>query len=173
MLLRGLGLATPGQVGYDGKPGRTWIVWSGWVPVDVDDGGTGRLTLSAALSDPFLNFLEDVSHVEGQMVRRCRHHRDLCPALRELSLEDGQRQFGSDFGLPGEDPDHPRFKASFGLPHEALKGLVRFTIPAHPVREGLRLDAGQFGRRLSIAAATDGVQDDGCSVIRQLGLAAL
>jgi hypothetical protein len=41
------------------------------------------------------------------------------------------------------------------------------------VREGLRLDAGQFGRRLSIAATTDGVQDNGCSVIRQLGLTAL
>jgi hypothetical protein len=41
------------------------------------------------------------------------------------------------------------------------------------MRESLGLDAGQFGRRLSIAAATDGVQDDGCSVIRQLGLAAL
>jgi hypothetical protein len=125
------------------------------------------------LSNPFLNFLEDVGDVEGQMVRRCRHHRDFCPALRELPLEDGQRQLGSDFGLPGEDRDHPRFKASFGFPHEALKGLVRFTTPAHPVREGLRLDAGQFGRRLSIAATTDGVQDNGCSVIRQLGLTAL
>ncbi len=26
MLLYGLGLTIPGQVGYDGKPGRTWIV---------------------------------------------------------------------------------------------------------------------------------------------------
>src|SRR5260370_6309726 len=102
----GLGLATPGQVGYDGKPGRTWIVWSGWVPGGVDDGGPGKLTFSAALSDPFLNFLEDIGDVEGQMVRRCRHHRDLGPALRELPLEDGQRQLGSDFGLAGEDRDH-------------------------------------------------------------------
>jgi hypothetical protein len=173
MLLCGLGLAIPGQIGYDGKPGRTWIVWSGCVSGGIDDGGPGKLTLSAALSDPFLNFLEDVGDVEGQMVRRCRHHRDFCPALRELPLKDGQRQLGSDFGLPGEDRDHPRFKASFGLPHEALKGLVRFTAPAHPVRKGLRLDAGQFGRRLAIAPTTDGVQDDGCTVIRQLGLAAL
>jgi len=61
------------------------------VPGGVDDGGPGKLTLSAALSDPFLNFLEDVGDVEGQMVRRGRHHRDLGPALRELSLENGQR----------------------------------------------------------------------------------
>src|SRR5216683_2232040 len=106
MLLCGLGLAIPGQVGYDGEPGRTWIVWSGWVPGGIDEGGTGKLTLSAALSDPFLNFLEDVGHVEGQMVRRCRHHRDFCPALRELSLEDGQGQLRSDFRLPREDRDH-------------------------------------------------------------------
>ena len=65
MLLCGLGLAIPGQAGYDGKPGRTWIVWSGGVPGAVDDGRTGKLTLSAALSDPFLNFLEDVGHVEA------------------------------------------------------------------------------------------------------------
>jgi hypothetical protein len=64
MLLCGLGLAIPGQVGYDGEPGRTWIVWSGWVPGVVDDGGPGKLTLSAALRDPFLNFSEDVGHVE-------------------------------------------------------------------------------------------------------------
>ena len=75
MLLRGIGLALLGQVGYDGKPGRRWIVWSGWVPGGIDDGGTGKLTLSAALSDPLLNLPEDVGHVEGQMVRRCRHHR--------------------------------------------------------------------------------------------------
>jgi hypothetical protein len=106
MLLYGRGLAIPGQVGYGGKPGRTWIVWSGWVPGGVDDGGPGKLTLSAALSDPFLNFLEDVGHVEGQMLRRCRHHRDFCPALRELSLEDGQRQLGSGFGLACPDGDH-------------------------------------------------------------------
>ena len=84
-------------------------MWSGWVPGGVDDGGPGKVTLSAALSDPFLNFLEDVGDVEGQMVRRCRHHREVCSSLRELSLEDGQRQLGSDFGLPGEDRDHPRF----------------------------------------------------------------
>ena len=77
-------------------------MWSGWVPGGVDGDGTGKLTLSAALSDPFLNFLEDVGDVEGQMVRRCGHQRDFCPALRELSLEDGQRQLGSDFGLPGQ-----------------------------------------------------------------------
>ncbi len=59
MLLCGLGLANPGQVGYDGKPGRTWIVWSGWVPGGgVDDGGPGKLTLSAALSDPFYQSAE-------------------------------------------------------------------------------------------------------------------
>ena len=40
------------------------------VPCGVDDGRTGKLSLSAALSDPFLNFLEDVGDVEGQMVRR-------------------------------------------------------------------------------------------------------
>ncbi len=51
MLLCGLGLAIPGQVGYDGEPGRTWIVRSGWVPGGIDDGGTGKLTLSAALAD--------------------------------------------------------------------------------------------------------------------------
>jgi len=172
MLLCGLGLAIPGQVGYDDEPGRTWIVWSGWVPGGVDDGGPGKLTLSAAFSDPFLNFLEDVGDVEGQMVRRCRHHRDFRPALRELPLEDGRGQLRSDFRLPGQGGDHARFKTGFGLSHEPLKGLVRFTTPAHPVREGLRLDAGQFGR-LSIAPTTDGVQDDGRSVIRQLRLAAL
>jgi hypothetical protein len=41
------------------------------------------------------------------------------------------------------------------------------------VREGLGLNAGQFGGRFSIATAADGVQDNGRSVIRQLGLAAL
>jgi len=140
-LLCGLGLAIPGQVGYDGKPGRTWIVWSGWVPGGVDDGGPGKLTLNAALRDPFLNFLEDVGHVEGQMVRRCRHHRDLRPALRELALEDGQRQLGSNFGLPGEDRNHPRFETGFGFPHQALKCIVRFAIPAHPVRKGFGLES--------------------------------
>src|SRR5712664_3121512 len=109
MLLRGIGLAIPGQVGYDGKPGRTWVVWSGWVPGRVEDGGPGELTLSAALRDPFLNLLEDVRNVEAKMLRRCRHHCDLGPSLRELPLEDGQRQLGSDFGLSGEDIDHPRF----------------------------------------------------------------
>jgi len=95
------------------------------------------------------------------MLRRRRHHRDLRPSLGKLSLKDRQRQLGSDFGLPGEDRDHPRFKASFGLPHEALECLVRFATPAHPVREGLGLDAGQFGRRLAIAPTTNGVKDDG------------
>src|SRR5260370_17583475 len=99
MLLCGLGLAIPGQVGYDGKPGRTWIVWSGRVPGGVDDGGPGKLTLSAALSDPFLNFLEDVGDVEGQMVRRCRPHRALCPALPELPLQDAHPHLQSDFRL--------------------------------------------------------------------------
>src|SRR5712664_4926844 len=111
MLLRGLGLSIPGQCGYDGKPGRTWVVWSGWVPGRVEDGGPGKLTLSAALRDPFLNLLEDVGNVEAKMLRRCRHHRDLCPALRELSLEDGQGQFRSDFRLAREDIDHSRFEA--------------------------------------------------------------
>jgi hypothetical protein len=40
-------------------------MWSGWVPGGVNDGGPGKVTLSAALSDPFLNFLEDVGDVEG------------------------------------------------------------------------------------------------------------
>src|ERR1700687_3919325 len=110
--------------------------WGSLRGLRIDDCGRRELALCMLLSDPLLNFLEDVSHVEGQMVRRCRHHRDLCPALRELPLKDGQRQLGSDFGLPGEDRDHSRFKASFGLPHEALEGLVRFAAPAHPVREG-------------------------------------
>src|SRR5258708_26216942 len=100
MLLCGLGLAIPGQVGYDGEPGRTWIVWSGWVPGGVDDGGPGKLTLRAALSDPFLNFLEDVGHVEGQMVRRCGHHRDLCPALPELPLDNRQCELWPDCPPP-------------------------------------------------------------------------
>ena len=104
MLLCRLGLAIPGQVGYDSKAWRPWIVWLAGFHGGIDDGGRGKLTLS----DSFLNFLEDVGHIEGQMVRRCRHHRDFCPALRGLSLEDGQRQLGSDFGVPGEDRDHPR-----------------------------------------------------------------
>ena len=173
MLLCRLGLAIRGQVGYDGKPGRPGIMWLAGFHGGIDDCGRRELALCMLLSDPLLDFAEDVRHGEVQMVRRRRDDRDLRPALRELSLEDGQRQLGSDFGLPGEDRDHPRFKGSFGLPHEALKGLVRFTAPAHPVREGLRLDAGQFGRRLPIAPTTDGVQDDGRSVIRQLRLAAL
>jgi hypothetical protein len=41
------------------------------------------------------------------------------------------------------------------------------------MRKGFGLDAGQLGRCLSIAPTTDGVQDNRCSVIRQLGLAAL
>jgi hypothetical protein len=41
------------------------------------------------------------------------------------------------------------------------------------VREGLGFDAGQFGGRLAIAPTTDGVQDNGRSVIGELGLAAL
>jgi hypothetical protein len=45
MLLCGLGLAIPRQVGYDGKPGRTWIVWPDWVAGGVDDSGPGKLTL--------------------------------------------------------------------------------------------------------------------------------
>ena len=69
------GLAVLGWVRYHSKPGRTWVVWSGWVPGGIDNGGTGKLSLSAALSDPLLNLLEDVGDVEGQMVRRCRHHR--------------------------------------------------------------------------------------------------
>ena len=148
-------------------------MWSGWVPGRVEDGGPGELTLSAALRDPLLDFAEDVRHGEVQMVRRCRYHRDLCPALRELSLEDREGKFRTNLGLPGEDIDHARFKARFRLPHEPLEGLIRFATPAHPVREGLGLDAGQFGRGLSIAPTTDGVQDDGRSVIGELGLAAL
>src|SRR5216684_2624816 len=89
------------------KPWRPWVVWLGGLHGCIDDCGRGKLTLS----NPFLNFLEDVGDVEGQMVRRCRHHRDLCPALRELSLEDGQGQFRSDFRLAREDIDHWRFEA--------------------------------------------------------------
>src|ERR1700687_279295 len=86
--------------------------WGSLRGLRIDDCGRRELALCMLLSDPLLNFLEDVSHVEGQMVRRCRHHRDLCPALRELPLKDGQRQLGSDFGLPGEDRDHSRFMAT-------------------------------------------------------------
>src|SRR5258707_1878588 len=121
-----LGLSVLGRVGYDGKPRGPRILWLIGFHRRIDDCGTGKLTLNVALSDALLDLLKDVGDVEGRMVRRCRHHRDLCPALRELSLEDGQRQLRSDFGLPGEDRDHPRFKASFGLPPEALKSLVRF-----------------------------------------------
>ena len=74
----------------------------------LDDGGTGKLTLSAALSDPLLNFLKDVGHVEAEMLRRCRHHRDLCPSLGELPFEDGQRQLRSDLSLPREDVHHSK-----------------------------------------------------------------
>src|SRR6266853_5255318 len=109
MLLCGLGLAIPGQVGYDGKPRGPRILWLIGFHRRIDDGGRGKLTLSMALRDPFLNLLEDVRNVEAKMLRRCRHHRDLGPSLGELPLEDGQRQLGSDFGLSGEDIDHPRF----------------------------------------------------------------
>ena len=107
-MLCGLGLAIPGQVGYDGKPGRPGIMWLTGFHGSIDDCGRRELALSMLLSDPLLDFAEDVRHGEVQMVRRCRHHRDFCPALRELPLEDGQRQLGSDFGLPGEDGDHPQ-----------------------------------------------------------------
>jgi hypothetical protein len=60
MLLCGLGLAIPGQVGYDGKPGRPGIMWLAGFHGGIDDGGPGKLTVSAVLRDPFLNFLEDV-----------------------------------------------------------------------------------------------------------------
>ncbi len=66
-------------------------MWLGGLHGCIDDGGPGKLTLRAALRDPLLDLLEDVGDVEGQMVRRGRHHRDLGPALRELSLENGQR----------------------------------------------------------------------------------
>ncbi len=59
-----LGLSVLGLGRYDCKPWRTWIVWSGWAHGGIDDGGPGKLTLSAALSDPLLDFPEDVGHVE-------------------------------------------------------------------------------------------------------------
>ncbi len=108
MLLCGLDLAILGLGRYDCKPWRPWVMWLGGLHGCIDDGGTGKLTLSAALSDLLLNFLEDVSDVKGQMVRRGRHHRDLCPSLGELPFEDGQRQLRSDLSLPREDVHHSK-----------------------------------------------------------------
>jgi hypothetical protein len=65
MLLCGLGLAIPGQVGYDGKPGRPGIMWLAGFHGGFDDCGWRELTLSAALRDPFLNLLENVGDVEA------------------------------------------------------------------------------------------------------------
>src|SRR5258705_4456356 len=109
MLLCGLDLAILGLGRYDCKPWRPWIMWLGGLHGCIDDCGIWKLTLNAALSDPLLNFLEDVRHGEVQMVRRRRDNRDLCPTLGELSLEDRQRELWPDFRLPGEDRDHPRF----------------------------------------------------------------
>jgi hypothetical protein len=64
MLLCGLGLAIPGQVGYDGKPGRTWIMWLAGFHGGIDDCGRRELALCMLSSDPLLNFLEDVGDVE-------------------------------------------------------------------------------------------------------------
>jgi hypothetical protein len=131
------------------------------------------LALSVLLSDPFLNLLEDVGHVEVEMLRRCRHYRDLCPSLRKLSLEDGERQFWSDFGLPRKDVDHAGFETGFGLPHQALKRFVWLSTPPHPVREGLSLNTGQLSSCFPIAAATNGVKDNRGTMIRELGLPTL
>ena len=89
--------------------------------------------MSVLFGDPFLNFLKDVGHVEVEMLRRCRHYRDLCPSLRKLSLEDGERQFWSDFGLPRKDVDHAGFETGFSLSHEVLKRFVRLPSPPHPM----------------------------------------
>jgi hypothetical protein len=40
-------------------------MWLGGLHGCIDDGGTGKLTWSAALSDSLLNFLKDVSDVEA------------------------------------------------------------------------------------------------------------
>jgi len=71
----------------------------------IDDCCMWKLTLSAALRDPFLNFLEDVGQVEGQMVRRCRHHRGLLPQrLRETyASRMASASSGRTSDLPGED----------------------------------------------------------------------
>ena len=65
-----LGLGVLGRWRYDRKPWRPWIMWLGGLHGRIDDCGMWKLTLSVALSDPLLNFPEDVGHVEGQMVRR-------------------------------------------------------------------------------------------------------
>jgi hypothetical protein len=79
-------------------------MWSGWVPGGIDDGGRGKLTLS----DPLLNFAEDVRHGDVQMVGRRRHDCDLCPSLGELLFEDGESQLRSDLSLPREDVHHSK-----------------------------------------------------------------
>ena len=81
MLLCGLGLAIPGQVGYDGKPGRPGIMWLAGFHGGIDDCGRRELALCMLLSDPLLDFAEDVRHGEVQMVRRCRDDRDLLPIV--------------------------------------------------------------------------------------------
>src|SRR5258705_10268923 len=84
MLLCGLDLAILGLGRYDCKPWRPWVMWLGGLHGCIDDGGPGKLTLRAALSDPLLDLLEDVGDVEGQMVRRGRPHPGLCPAPRGI-----------------------------------------------------------------------------------------
>src|SRR5260370_42526299 len=94
-----LGLGLLGRVRHHRQPRRPWIVRLTGFYGGIDDGGRRKL----ALSDPLLNFAEDVGHGEDQMVRRCRHHRALYPAVRELSLENGHRQLGADISPPRED----------------------------------------------------------------------
>ena len=36
-----LGLGLLGRIRHHRQLRRTWIVWSGWVPGGIDDGGTG------------------------------------------------------------------------------------------------------------------------------------
>ena len=59
-----LGLSVLGRVGYDGKPRGPRILWLIGFHRRIDDCGTGKLTLRVTLSDPFLNFLENVCQVE-------------------------------------------------------------------------------------------------------------
>src|SRR6266853_2360190 len=72
-VLRRLGLGLLGRVRHHRKPWRPWIVRLASFHGGIDDGGRGKLTLS----DPLLNFAENVRHGEVQMVRRCRYHVDL------------------------------------------------------------------------------------------------
>ena len=65
MLVCGLGLAIPGPGRYDGKPGRPGIMWLAGFHGGIDDCGRRELALCMLLSDPLLDFLENVGHVEA------------------------------------------------------------------------------------------------------------